>query len=71
MHFLTTRYSKRNSIGPESPVSDFGEEDKKSGTEYNASKMPTETQGKNRITQYEDHPTTKFDENSSEIEDGI
>ena len=56
---LTSRYSKRNSLGPESPLSGFGGIEEEGSTTVKRQKVN------------EDHPETKIDENSSEIGDGI
>ena len=59
MTILTSRYSKRNSRGPESPLSGFGE----------ITEEAPSTVRKQKVN--EDHPETKVDENSSEIDDGV
>ena len=69
MHFLTTKYSKRNSLGPESPTSGFGNKSNKSDKSENQedyfkydSIMPSNDQNPvmKQLQKIEDRPESKF-----------
>ena len=74
---MTTRYSKRNSLGPGSPTSNFGNNQKKlecdRSEQLRDSIMPSDSQNSaaKRLQRFEDRPSTKVEADESIIDDGV